>query len=148
MNKLFIIILSLMLFTNCKTTANISRSGLQSVSENLLGNFKDDYGISYTIDRQVWIQHPNIKYHLLSYDSKGQYFIARNDHNNPSEAGLYSRIDVMDFSNMEPWLWGFCLTEYKAKTPEEATNTQTANRTNPKKGCGGFPFSRMKKEVK
>ncbi len=112
----------------------------------MLGDFQDDYGIHYTISDTTWIQHSKIKYHLLKYDSSGQYFIARNAATNPSEAGLYTSIDVMTFTNMEPWRWGFCLTTYNAKTIEEAITKQIADRTNPRKGCGGYPFSRMKKE--
>lgn len=68
-----------------------------------------------------------------------------NDKNNFSEAGLYIRIDYMVFQNMEPFMWGFCLTVYNATTEKEAIMKSQADRQNPKKGCGGFPFSRMKK---
>ncbi len=112
----------------------------------MLGNFQDDYGIRYTISDTTWIQHSNIKYHLLKYDSVGEFFIARNAATNPSDPGLYTRIDVIRFTNMEPWYWGFCLTTYNAKTVEEAITKQEADRTNPRKGCGGYPFSRMKRE--
>ncbi|MBC7873157.1 MAG: hypothetical protein H7Y01_04125 [Ferruginibacter sp.] len=146
MNKFVVVILFLSQFTNCKTTGKINTASLDHIPATFLGNFKDDYGISYTIDRQTWVQRPNIRYQLLKYDKEGQYFIARNDKSNPGEPGLYTRIDVTDFSNMEPWLWGFCLTEYKAKSFEEAAAKQSADRNNPKKGCGGYPFSRMKLE--
>lgn len=147
MIKLSTILLCLCLFTNCKTTSKNSKSKpLVSVPADLLGDFKDDYDIRYTINESLWIQHPNIKYHLLKYDTAGQYFIAKNASTNPSEAGLFTRIDVMRFNNMEPWSWGFCLTAYKAKTFEEAIANQSADRNNPKKGCGGYPFSRMKKD--
>jgi len=100
----------------------------------------------YTINDSVWIQHPGIKYHLLNYNSKGQFFIAKNDTANPGEAGLYTRIDITHFENMEPFLWGFCLTVYNAVTAEEAAATPSGDRNNPKKGCGGYPFSRMKRQ--
>jgi hypothetical protein len=145
MNKVLASCLIILLVTNCKTSSKSSSASLQTIPQNLFGNFKDDYNISYTVTSRLWTQHPNIKYHLISYDSEGQYFIAKNDENNPSEAGLYTRIDIMQFSNMEPYLWGFCLTAYKAKTADEAKSNQSADRTNPKKGCGGYPFSRMKR---
>lgn len=148
MNKFLIAILFLPVFTNCKTAGKNSNTLSHIVPSKLLGNFEDDYGITYTINDSVWTQHPGMKYHLLKYDSEEQYFIAKNDNNNPGETGLYTRIDIMYFTNMEPWRWGFCLTAYKAKTFEEAVSTQSADRNNPKKGCGGFPFSRMKKEMK
>jgi hypothetical protein len=37
------------------------------------------------------------------------------------------------------------MSAYKAKTLEEAEKTTIANREAPKTGCGGFPFTRMKK---
>jgi hypothetical protein len=51
----------------------------------------------------------------------------------------------MYFSNMAPFSWGFCLTKYNAKSIEIAEATIPADRTNPRKGCAGYPFSRMKK---
>ena len=51
----------------------------------------------------------------------------------------------MTFSNMEPYFWGFCLTVYDAATEKIAKKTAYVDRKNPKKGCNGYPFSRMKK---
>lgn len=133
------------LLTQCGPAAK-SRQSLSSIPAEFIGKFKDDYGISYSISNDKWIQHPNAVYHLISYNSRGKYFIAKNDDKNPSEAGLYSRIDIMEFQNMEPFRWGFCLTAYKAKTVEEAIATAAADRNDPKKGCGGYPFSRMKRD--
>ena len=147
MAKIGLLVLLLM-FTCCTTTSKTSSVPLKNIPAELLGNFNDDYDISYTINNDVWIQHPGIQYHLLSYDSKGEYFIAKNDAGNPSEAGLYTRIDIMHLQGMEPFTWGFCLTAYKAKTIEEAITTASADRSNPKMGCGGYPFSRMKRLMK
>lgn len=116
-----------------------------SIPAALKGDFTDDYGIRYSISDRVWIQHPNIKYHIIRCNTSDQYLIARNDHQNPSEAGLYTRIDYMSFDNMAPYGWGFCLTVYNAKTDSLAETTAKADKKNPKKGCNGFPFSRMKK---
>jgi len=80
------------------------------------------------------------------YNSAGQYFIAKNDDANPSDRGLFTRIDIMYFEDMEPWRWGFCLTAYKAASIQEAVDTVPADRSNPLKGCNGFPFTRMKRK--
>ncbi len=114
-------------------------------SIHFIGNFTDDYGIKYTINDSVWQQHPNIKYQIIHWDKKNHFIIARNNESNPSDAGLYSRIDYMEFSNMQPYTWGFCYTVYKAETEIVALQTMAADKSNPKKGCNGFPFSRMKK---
>ena len=114
----------------------------------LSGNFADDYDIQYSISDSVWVQFPNTKYHIIAVDSSAQYILAKNDSNNPGDAGLYTRIDYMYFQNMKPYIWGFCLTVYNAKTLEEAKIKAIADRNNPMKGCNSYPFSRMKKENK
>lgn len=111
----------------------------------LKGKFTDDYGIRYMVTDTVWTQLPNVTYHIISWNLEEEYLLARNDANNPSEPGLYTRIDFMRFSNMEPFLWGFCLTTYDARSVEEAEKKAKADRANPKKGCNGYPFSRMKR---
>lgn len=133
------------MFSGCNTTAKINHQTLTQIPYALLGNFADDYGGSYTITTNVWMHGTKATYHLLLYNKAGNYFIAKNDAANPSDAGLYTRIDIMYFKDMEPWQWGYCYTAYKASTEQEAINTVAADRANPLKGCNGYPFSRMKK---
>ena len=113
--------------------------------EMLKGNFTDDYKIAYTINDTLWIQKPNAKYHIIKWNEEEQYLIARNDKNNPADGGLYTRIDYMTFENMSPFLWGFCLSAYNAPTEVAAEVVKIGDRANPRKGCNGFPFSRMKR---
>lgn len=113
--------------------------------EFALGNFTDDYGISYSISDSLWIQKPNMKFHILKWNSEKQYVVAKNDAANKEDANKYTRIDYMTFSGMEPYKWGFCLTVYNAESDEIAEKTAYVDRLNPKKGCNGYPFSRMKK---
>ncbi len=134
-----------LLFLGCGTTAKINRQSLTQIPSVLLGNFMDDYGSSYTITSKIWMHGAKSKYQLLHYSKKGNYFIAKNDDANPSDAGLYTRIDIMYFNNMESWQWGYCFTAYKSTTAQEAINTIAADTANPRKGCNGYPFSRMKK---
>ena len=118
---------------------------MDTIPSLIKGNFTDDYGIRYSINDTVWTQLPGVKYHILVCDSTEKYLLLRNDDKNPSEPGLYTRIDYMSFSNMAPFYWGFCLTTYDAKTLEEAKSKSNADRANPKKGCNNYPFSRMKR---
>ena len=113
--------------------------------EMFTGKFTDDYGIKYTITDSVWTQLPRTKYHIIKWNAKEQYIVAKNDAANLGEGGLYTRIDYMELNNMEPWKWGFCLSVYDAPTNVIAETTAKADRQNPKKGCNGFPFSRMKR---
>ena len=116
-----------------------------SLPEMIRGSFMDDYKIRYIITDTLFTQLPSSKYHILEHNSKEQYLITRNGSGNKTDAGLYTRIDYMQFSGMEPFHWGFCLTVYKAASAEEAMKATPADRQNPRKGCNGFPFSRMKR---
>ncbi len=142
---LAVVLLSLFI-PACHTTAKTNQQTLKQIPAALLGSFKDDYGSNYTITNTEWAQGKNIKYHLLFYNKEANFLIAKNDDANPSGGGLYTRIDILYFENMPPWRWGFCLTAYKAKSLKEAVNTAAADRANPRKGCNGYPFSRMKRE--
>ena len=115
-----------------------------STPTHLKGRFKDDYGITYTINDTLWTQGKSSKYHILRWNIANQYLVAKNDTANPSDKGLYTRIDYMDFTGMEPFKWGFCLTAYDALSDSAAEATAAADRKNPRKGCNGYPFSRMK----
>ena len=112
-----------------------------------LGTFVDDYGIQYEIKNDLWVQQPNVKYHILEWNEKDKYIVAKNDKGNPSEKNLYTRIDLTNFENMGEFKWGFCLTKYNATTKRHAKNWDTADKLNPKTGCNGFPFSRMKRLI-
>ncbi|MFT3912319.1 MAG: hypothetical protein QM737_23025 [Ferruginibacter sp.] len=142
-SMLFIALFSFAAFD--KTVTTLQTPTCTDSIPYILGNFEDDYGIHYKITDSVWAQGSGIKYHILQWNKKEQCIIARNDNNNPTEAGLYTRIDYMQFENMQPWTWGFCYTVYKAKTDSDARNALAADRNNPRKGCNGYPFSRMKK---
>ncbi len=142
---LLIMLISLAHRGECSIGFTATVFGTDSIPAHVLGNFTDDYGIRYTITNILWTQHSGINYHIIKWNNKEQYLIARNDKGNPGEAGLYTRIDYMLFQNMEPFLWGFCLTVYDAKTDTEAETKAQADRQNPRRGCGGYPFSRMKR---
>jgi hypothetical protein len=128
----------------CKSIEKANKRSLTQIPANILGKFEDDYGSNYTITNMTWLHASNMKYNLLKFNAKDNYLIVQNDTTNPSDGGLYTRIDFLNFKDMEPWRWGYCLTTYNAKTVEEAENTPPADRSNPRKGCAGFPFTRMK----
>lgn len=112
----------------------------------LTGNFIDDYGITYTVTDSLFIQAPGIRYHIIRWDTAQQFFIAYQVPKKTPDSLVYTRIDYMRFTGMQPWLWGYCFTTYTAKNEEEALNQPAADRQNPKKGCNGYPFSRMKRQ--
>jgi hypothetical protein len=109
----------------------------------VLGAFSDDYDGRYTISPGLWTHGSRARYHILKWNVAEQYLIARNDENNPSDMGLYTRIDWMPL-DMKPFTWAFCMTAFKAPTADSAEATRVAKREVPRTGCSGFPFSRMK----
>ncbi|HEY5773271.1 MAG TPA: hypothetical protein VIS75_11605 [Chitinophagaceae bacterium] len=148
MQKAFII--GAILFTLCKQqtfsqSADTTHTVKKSLPAFLKGTFGDDYGITYTINDTLFIQHPDAKYHIIDFDTTEQYLLIKNDNANKTGGGLFTRIDYLNLMGMEPWRWGFCLTIYDASTLEKAKAAIAADRKNPKTGCMGFPFSRMKR---
>ena len=112
---------------------------------DLLGEFRDDYGNAFRITDSLFFHLPRARYHILEWNIGERFLIAQNDSGNPSDPGLWSRIDWMPFTGMAPYTWGFCLTAYKAATAALARATPAANRETPRTGCNGFPFSRMRR---
>lgn len=109
----------------------------------MVGVFTDDYKSNYTISELLWTQNVGSKYHVLKVNTQDQYIIAKNDLANKNDAGLYTRIDYIKLDKMEPYTWAYCYSEYKAVSESAAENGYKADQKNPRKGCNGFPFSRM-----
>jgi hypothetical protein len=129
-------------FTSCSIS---QKSTKQQLPSWMTGQFSDDYGINYTINDTVFIMEGAARYHILQWNEKEQYLLTQNDTTNKTDKGLYTRIDYMSFTGMEPFKWGYCFTVYNAIDTAAALRAAAADRTNPKKGCNGYPFSRMKR---
>lgn len=127
------------------TACTVIKNNKQNIPALFIGNFTDDYGIKYNVSDSMFTQLKGIEYRILQWNIKEQYIIAQNGANNPTDKNLYTRIDYMQFTNMQPYTWGFCYTQYKAVSKQAAINTAAADRSNPKTGCNGYPFSRLKR---
>ena len=114
------------------------------IPDYLIGNFEDDYEIQYSVTDSSFILLPNSVYHIKEWDINEQYFIAQNDNSNSYDPSKWSRIDWIQLSNMEPYVWAFCLSIYNAESAEEAKQSDNIEPESPKTGCNNFPFSRMK----
>jgi hypothetical protein len=110
----------------------------------IVGRFVDDYGIENEISATVWAQLPNARYHVVRWRPEAGYLIARNDADNPSEAGRWSRIDWVEL-DMAPYEWAFCMSAYDAPSAAAAESTRVARPESPRDGCNGHPFSRMRR---
>lgn len=111
----------------------------------LLGRFVDDYGNTFAISPTRFDQEPRGRFHIVEWNPREQFLIARNDSSNVSDAGRWTRIDWLLLPDMAPYTWGFCLTTYRSATREEARATEPPDRRAPRTGCNGYPFSRMRR---
>lgn len=142
--QLFLWLVFSIFLIQCTGNKNLIAPQIQD-GFSLIGNFQDDYNIDYSITDSTWILYPNYHYQILIHDKVEQYLICKNGINNSSEAGLFSRIDYIKLEENNDYKWAFCLSRYNAETAEEAKASQAADKSNPMKGCNGFPFSRMKR---
>jgi hypothetical protein len=145
MKKMFLLLFLLSSLVTGNASGGSKKQPPVVIPDFLIGRFRDDYGITYTITQQYFLQEPSWKYHIIKYDSVGMFFIARNDAGNDYEPGKYSRIDIMRFPGATPYTWGYCIVTYDADNAASAETRLKADKSNPKKGCDGFPFSRMKR---
>jgi hypothetical protein len=111
----------------------------------LLGAFTDDYGYHYRITRESFEMLPRTRYRIVEWNSARQFLIARADSTAALPGGQWLRIDWMELSAMAPYTWAYCFTAYDAPTADSARATPSANRSAPRTGCAGHPFSRMKR---
>lgn len=112
----------------------------------LLGSFVDDYGIVYRVSEHEWVQLPDARYLISRWKPDARYLIARNDTSNPSDGGLWTRIDWVRLTGMAPYEWAFCLSAYAAPSAAAAESTRVARPESPRTGCNGHPFSRMRRQ--
>jgi hypothetical protein len=109
----------------------------------VVGTFADDYDNRYTISNSEWSQPPYGRYRVVGWHLEDQYLIAQNDSSNTDSPGRWTRIDWMPLS-MPPYTWAFCYSAYDAPSADSAAATLVADRTTPRTGCNGHPFSRMR----
>jgi hypothetical protein len=110
----------------------------------LVGSFVDDYSATHMVSAVEWRHGSRARYHIVKWNATDQYLIARNDSANPGDGGLWTRIDWLRLNDMAPWAWGFCMSAYQAPTADSAEATRVADRSTPRTGCHGFPFTRMR----
>ncbi|MGI9628748.1 MAG: hypothetical protein ACR2QM_18075 [Longimicrobiales bacterium] len=124
------------------------REDLSALSEPpafLVGEFIDDYGSRYSIRPDVWTHHPHASYNVVAWYIDDQFAVARNDPENPGDGNLWTRIDWVQLDGSDEYRWAYCYSTYDAATQAEAVAAVPAVRATPRTGCGGFPFSRMKR---
>lgn len=112
---------------------------------HLLGTFDDDYGSRHEIRADRWVHHAGLAYRIVAWHPSEQYLVAQNAADNTTDAGLWTRIDWVRLPGAAPWEWGFCLVAWQAPSRAAAAATAPADRTTPRTGCAGHPFTRMRR---
>ena len=110
----------------------------------LTGEFQDDYNYNYTITHDKWMMKPDLEYEILKWNTENKYIITVNK-DVATSTNKYSRIDYVILDNMEPYTWCYCISAYDQESWEKAAAVLIADTNDLRKGCNGFPFSRMKK---
>lgn len=110
--------------------------------EALLGRFVDDYGVDYEIADSLWQHGRRARYEIVEWSLEGRYLLARNHAENPSDAGLWTRIDWVELTGSD-YSWAYCYTVFDAPTVEAARLAEQARVDTPRTGCNGYPFTRM-----
>ncbi len=127
----------------CSTTKVGRQVRSDTPSMLVVGTFVDDYDISYEISESVWAQGTT-RYNVQAWHNGDQFLIAQVDPSHATDGGKWVRIDWMPLRSGD-FTWAFCYTVYDATNAAEAASRAPADRSNPRTGCGGYPFSRMKR---
>jgi len=126
-----------------------TRASRSDVPPGLLGAFVDDYGIRYMVSEQLWGQGTTAHFEIVEWNVSDQFLLARNAEANPTEAGLWTRVDwvwlVTEPEAPVEYAWAFCYAVYDAESESAARAADPSGRDTPMTGCNGFPFSRMKR---
>lgn len=110
----------------------------------VLGRFVDDYDIRYEVTAETFLHGSRARYRIAEWHAAERFFIARRDADSTGQAP-WVRVDWMEFTAMPPYTWGYCFTVYDAASVDAARSAPPAQREMPRTGCGGFPFSRMRR---
>jgi hypothetical protein len=108
------------------------------------GAFIDDYGNAFDISDTLFAQQPHGRFEIVEWHTAEQFVVARNADTNSSDPGFWTRIDWVPLPNMAPYTWAFCFTAFRAPSRQAARETPAPDRSSPRTGCNGYPFSRMK----
>lgn len=124
--------------------AHRTRSGAADIPGFMQGTFIDDYDNRYTISMSEWQQHPALRYHVVHVEVGGAFLIARNDATNRTDPGRWTRIDWVQLNALPPYEWGFCYSAWQAPTRAVAETVSVARPEQPRTGCNGYPYTRMR----
>lgn len=105
-----------------------------------MGHFVDDYSEERTVTPDRWTPHRGPALVVERWSVGEQWLLLRHP-----ESALWTRVDWVEFDDSE-WRWGFCLTSWDQPSADAALRegAGVADRANPRIGCNGSPFTRMR----
>lgn len=107
-----------------------------------VGSLMDDYSFRYVISDSSWMQKPGNAY-VIAHQAWDEQMIILEHPATDSTTTTWTRVDWIPLEGMAPWTWAYCYSAWDLPSLQDAFDTAHADRTNPREGCGGFPFSRM-----
>jgi len=137
-----VILISILLLWMC--TPKSSSSIEPMIPSYIIGTFEDDYEIKYQITDSTFRMNEQTIIHIKEWNLQESYFVGQNDSLNIYDPLLYSRIDWIKLEKMLPYSWAFCMSYYNSISLDSTKVDPIVDRTQPKSGCNGHPFSRMK----
>lgn len=140
-----LVVISCVVLSVLSATGAQDRTGESTVPQALLGEFVDDYGVRYVVSEEHWRQGEYARYAIAEWNAEERFLIGRNDAENRTDAGLWTRIDWVLLEPGTDFEWAFCYAVYDAESAEAARTRSPSDREAPRTGCNGFPFSRMRR---
>lgn len=126
------------------TRAAVGPSSSGAAPSFVLGNFIDDYGGHHAITATEWRQGDDDRYRIVRWNADQRYLIAENGSSSPTSLGRWTRIDWLRLDGLPPYTWAFCFSAYEAPTAAAAESSMVAKPDTPRRGCNGYPFTRMR----
>lgn len=109
----------------------------------LLGDFVDDYDTRYrlTADR---FREGRTTYRIVEWQPAAEYLLAQQTDSTGADLARWSRFDWVMLPDQGVYRWGYCHSAWRAPSLDSARRTLVVDRTNPRRGCNGHPFTRMR----
>ena len=141
--KIKVYLYVVILLCSCTVNKSLETTSNTTPPSYLIGSYEDDYGIAYEISQDTFRLLPELTYEIKSWNLSGQYFLMKEIR--ADEKNVYARIDWITLpEDIDGYSWAYCMSTYDAASLQEAQSVEIADRSRPKEGCNGFPFSRMK----
>jgi hypothetical protein len=112
----------------------------------ILGDFIDDYNTRYRITTDRFLEG-RTTYRIVEWQPTAKYLLAQHTDSTGANAARWSRFDWVLLPDQGMYRWGYCHSAWRAPSLDSARHTLVVNRDDPRRGCNGHPFTRMRREA-